>query len=343
MNKSNKFQGVYFNDLKNGDKAYFVVISEGKKKKWVKVGLHSDGIREQYCFKYRQQLLATEKSEVCEYTLNDIADIYFGRDLKSYREMHQRYKLHFEDFGKKKLEEIDKSIVIEVEKKELAQKTKSWLLGILRSLFNYAIENDIYSGKNPFEKMKIQKAVNNRRERFLSVDEIRTLMDAVKETPQIFLFVKLSLLTGGRLETICNIKKSDFDGDAVKLYDFKNNSYYQGYVDDTIKPLVLNSQYDYILQTTDNPNYISHQIQRKLQPLCNKLFNQNLTKDDRKNRVVIHTLRHTFASHLAINNVPIYVIQKLMNHNDIQMTLRYAKLAPDSGKKNVIDVFSSVF
>ena len=38
----------------------------------------------------------------------------------------------------------------------------------------------------------------------------------------------------------------------------------------------------------------------------NELFNQGLEKDDSKNRTVIHTLRHTFASHLAINGTPIF-------------------------------------
>lgn len=65
------------------------------------------------------------------------------------------------------------------------------------------------------------------------------------------------------------------------------------------------------------------------------LFNQGLDSSDAKNKVVIHTLRHTFASHLAINGTPIYTIQKLMNHKDITMTLRYPKLAPDSGRDSI--------
>ena len=53
---------------------------------------------------------------------------------------------------------------------------------------------------------------------------------------------------------------------------------------------------------------------------------------DFQNKVVIYTLRHTFASHLAIQGTPIFTIQKLMNHKDIKQTMRYAKLAPDSGR-----------
>ena len=56
---------------------------------------------------------------------------------------------------------------------------------------------------------------------------------------------------------------------------------------------------------------------------------------DAKNRTVIHT----FASHLAINGTPIFTIQKLLNHSDIKMTMRYAKLAPDSGKMAIEELY----
>ena len=70
----------------------------------------------------------------------------------------------------------------------------------------------------------------------------------------------------------------------------------------------------------------------------NDLFNIDIDSEDRKNKVVIHTLRHTFASHLAINGTPVFTIQKLMNHKDIKMTLRYAKLADNSGREAVINL-----
>jgi site-specific recombinase XerD len=76
-------------------------------------------------------------------------------------------------------------------------------------------------------------------------------------------------------------------------------------------------------------------IAKPLREIFNTLFNKGLKKEDRKNRVVIHTLRHTFASHLAINGTPIFTIQKLLNHKDIKMTMRYAKLSPDSGRDSV--------
>ena len=82
-------------------------------------------------------------------------------------------------------------------------------------------------------------------------------------------------------------------------------------------------------------------ISRYLKPTLDRLFNKGLKVDDRKNRVVIHTLRHTFASQLAIAGTPILTIQKLMNHADIAQTMRYAKLAPDQGSEAVKGLYQN--
>jgi integrase len=43
-----------------------------------------------------------------------------------------------------------------------------------------------------------------------------------------------------------------------------------------------------------------------------------------------HTLRHTFASQLAVRGVPLPVIKDLLGHSSITMTMRYAHIAPSS-------------
>ena len=58
--------------------------------------------------------------------------------------------------------------------------------------------------------------------------------------------------------------------------------------------------------------------------------------NDRRQRVIFHSLRHTFASWLAIEGTPLYSIAKLMGHKSISMSERYSHLSPDHKKDIVI-------
>lgn len=44
--------------------------------------------------------------------------------------------------------------------------------------------------------------------------------------------------------------------------------------------------------------------------------------------VRVYDLRHTFASHLVMAGVPLYTVSELMGHERVEMTKRYAHLAP---------------
>ena len=48
-----------------------------------------------------------------------------------------------------------------------------------------------------------------------------------------------------------------------------------------------------------------------------------------------HCLRHTFASHLAMRGVPLISVQQMLGHSTIEMTMRYAHLAPAVNRQAV--------
>ena len=60
------------------------------------------------------------------------------------------------------------------------------------------------------------------------------------------------------------------------------------------------------------------------------------------NDVTFHTLRHTFASRLAVAGVPLYDISKMLGHSTITMTQRYAHLCPNQSFKNAITVLNQL-
>ncbi len=52
-------------------------------------------------------------------------------------------------------------------------------------------------------------------------------------------------------------------------------------------------------------------------------------------RAFLHKFRHTFATHLVRNRVPLERVQKLLGHSSITETLIYAHLIPDDMHEDV--------
>jgi site-specific recombinase XerD len=52
-------------------------------------------------------------------------------------------------------------------------------------------------------------------------------------------------------------------------------------------------------------------------------------------KIRMHDLRHTFASNFVIKGGNIVSLQKILGHSTIDMTLRYAHLAPDFMAKDI--------
>ena len=183
--------------------------------------------------------------------------------------------------------------------------------------------------------------VDDARERYLGLKEIDSLIDAIKMDADLLMFVELSLSTGGRMSAVMQVKKKDINlsNRQVMLADEKGKERYSAFLDAEVlellrvrlKGLGVNDRI-----YTDS----QRRMQRQMKKILDRLFNEGLAKDDAKNRVVIHTLRHTFASHLAINGISFPKLQTLMNHKDIKQTMRYAHLSPDSGRDEVDNLWN---
>jgi integrase len=358
-------EGIFYKSIinENGkevDKAYIVRYRENDSDKLKTIGKYSQGIRINYCKQIRNEILmklrlgeepptVAKKKKKNISKLDDFAEIYFKEkemEVKDIEKIKKSYINHIKPFiGHRSVDEIASDDIKEIQKikrKVLAERTINALIQIIGAIYNIAIQKEIFKGNNPVNKNVKRINVDNKRERYLTLEEINLLLNKVKHEEYLYIFVQLALQTGGRMGTILSITKKDIkiESNTVQLKDHKNNTTYLGFYNDELKSL-LQKRIEKLNINEPIINRGQQVIQDRLTKIYNKYFNIGLENDDRKNRVVTHTLRHTFASHLAIKGTPIYTIQKLMNHKDITMTLRYAKLAPDSGKDMVLTLYST--
>ncbi len=367
-----KKTGIYYKEIEKttiddkgntkitiSDKIYLIRYKDKEDKwKFKTIGKYSEGIRENYCDKKRieisNQIKLGEQPDIIKkkhkkdiITYDSIATKYFesvegiNRDNKN---SIARYELHIKPFiGNLDITLITHRDIEKIQKakqKTHSPKTVNHITTLAGTVFNYAIKKEDMKLINPLIKIDNLK-IDNKRERFLNLEEIRALLDEVATDKTLNLFTRLSLSTGGRASSIMNIKKKDVDLEhhTINLFDFKNQTSYKGFITDDLITLLTKLLSQFKINDSIISTYAMDTIQHKMKTILDKLFNEGLDSNDSKNRAVTHTLRHTFASQLAINGTPIFTIQKLMNHKDINMTLRYAKLAPDNGKIEVKELY----
>ena len=358
-----KFSGIFYRETITNDRIdktfYIRYKDENNKDKEIKVGKYSEGYREAYCNQLRNEIITKQrtgeeppsiasKKKRNILSIETIANDYFNyrKESKTKANDISQYNNHILPYFKNlDFETIDKNEILQFTNKLkktkskfkedlLSDKSINNILNFLKTLIKHGFKNDFI--KNDFSKYISLLNIDNAREKFLTKEEIKILYENSKNDETLYLLFKLALNTGGRLATLLNICKKDIDftHNLITLKDFKNNSTYKAFLTENLKALL---EIRTIHLKMDDKLFVSNP-ERRLRSMLNELFNKDINTNDRKNKVVFHSLRHTFASHLAINGTPIFTIQKLMNHKDIRMTLRYAKLSPDSGRESILSL-----
>ncbi len=370
-----KYTGVVYRVNQQNEKVYYIRYKINSKVFEEKVGIASSKVTAVFCNKLRAKKISDDKLEddspykekdnSTSITFDELAKEFFHKNnhIKSINQLKGRYINHIRKYlGKYKLNNISSEMIedFRIKMKEKSnprnglkystQSTNNWVMLIGR-IYNYGIKKKKLQIKNPYLDLDLkQEPDNNTRERYLTYEEINELWTYIEKrgnlyprestTMKLKLFVGISLSTGARLRSVLTIKKSDInlEQNLISLYNYKSDRAYHGYINPMIKPLIEKrleklKPFEYVVSGTSKP-LSSTAIENLLKPIFDN-FNEHLDESDRKNRVVVHTLRHTFASLLAIQGTPIYTIMKLMNHSDMTQTIRYAKLSPDSGVEDV--------
>jgi integrase len=204
-------------------------------------------------------------------------------------------------------------------------------LAVLSKAFNLAVKEWEWAKDNPTSKVSRERE-NNARDRWLTIDEERRLLDNSPEwIEQIIIF---SLNTGLRLGELSNLEWSRVNifNKTIHINITKNGEQ---------KTLPLNKialdvlEKKFIVKSLKNDYVFKNSIGGKVNHnSLRNLFHKSLRKAKIDN-FRLHDLRHTFATRLAQKGIDIYKISKLLGHKDIKMTQRYAHHCPDSLRNGV--------
>lgn len=151
-----KQTGVYYQLLTNGDRSYFVTYkSEDGKKVWKKIGNYSEGIRENYCKKIRDEIvvkLRNGEEVVKKYqsiSFKDIISKYYSTRISNEKNIKKEMSVvnlhlipYYEQYSINKIEEKD-IINFKKSKSHYSPKTINNMLTILNALFAYAYANEL--------------------------------------------------------------------------------------------------------------------------------------------------------------------------------------------------------
>lgn len=220
------------------------------------------------------------------------------------------------------------------------QASANRILSVLKAALNHAksenrriTTNAAWIDVKPFANVDVAKI------RFLSTDEITALIPVCESTFQAL--VKAALVTGCRYGELGALTVGCFDAQQGTLFIAQSKNGESRYVH-------LNSEgIDFFIAMTDgrgwnetiflrsNGNkWKASEQQRPLEDACKIADVQGVT---------FHILRHTYASHAAMNGMPIKVLADNLGHKDTRITERHYAHLSKGYKQEMIRAHAPTF
>lgn len=359
-----KYSGVYErkSDIRmhsgKADACYYITYKREGKKIWEKVGWVSEGYTANLASQFRANRIMSmrhgeelPKEKQKAPLFKDVAAKYleWSRENKARNGSDDEYRYRkylSQAFDGKRLNEIT-SFDLERLKAQLFQyglspSSVKLCLVLFRQMFNKAVLWGMYKGDNPIKGIKLP-VLQNQRERFLTHEEADSLLTELKNVSgQLHDMALLSLHSGLRAGEIFNIKGQDlnFENGLINVADPKNKESRKAFMTNAVKEMLLSRKPDspdeYVFKDMKHAgqiNGVSGAFRRTVKRLG---LNNGIT--DRRQKITFHSLRHTFASWLALQGETILTIKDLLGHKTLAMTVRYVHLMPEHKRQATLNL-----
>lgn len=203
---------------------------------------------------------------------------------------------------------------------------------ILKAMFNKAVEWN-YIKTNPFLKLKLPRR-QEKNPAFITQDELESVLEKITQ-PAVRDIVQISFYMGFRLgeATFLKWKNVSFNHNAITVGDesFSTKSRKSRSVPmhPKVKEIIerlkngnKNQKENYLFRKKGNQPFTRDYISKKFKKAC-----RDAGIDE---SIHYHSLRHSTGSLLAMNNVSLFTIQKILGHSNPSVSQVYAHLQLDT-------------
>lgn len=175
----------------------------------------------------------------------------------------------------------------------------------------------------PKKQSKLPKSLN--------IYEVKRIIDAAENLKHNTI-LKLCYGMGLRLSEILNLKINDIDSKTMRVLVERAKGKKDRYVNlpDSILEQLRTYYLEYkpkvyLFEGLHGGQYSARSVQ--------EVFKKALTKAGINKKVGIHSLRHSYATHLLESGTDVRFIQELLGHKDIKTTLLYTHVTDNSIRK----------
>lgn len=273
-----------------------------------------------------------------KYTVDDLIkrykEVHLSRFPKRIRSQAHHLNWWQKHYGSKLLLDITPSLLAQAKDSLLQENTMRQTLrsgptvnryfSTLSKAFSLASKEWEWLLENPFKRVS-KLPENKGRTRFLSKDELQSLLQACRDhkNPNLHGMVLMAASLGMRFGEIADLKwkNVDFENRLITLEVTKNQD---------VRVLPMPDQIYSFLKSKSQPNQDEEYVFPSKDPskrhpysMIRKAF-QSVLKQLGLDDVVFHSLRHTAASHLAMSGATQGELMEVLGHRSPVMTRRYA-------------------
>lgn len=249
-------------------------------------------------------------------------------------------------FGKKPLLDLQPCDFIlwgQKREKEVSGSTINRDFCLSSALFKWAMAMGFVK-ENPIKRVPKYSEKGRAREVYLTQDEARALVAAADGVMAPFLHAALAL--GARRGELIRLNWRDVDLDRREVVILpENEKAGRGRVipmTDDLFDCFKEMRQRRTVAAMDGSDavFLQKNGERVTETVIKKGFYRALNDckvipDDKRDRVVLHSLRHSCASFLVAAGVPLLDVARLLGHSTLSVTMRYAHFSPESGRAAV--------